>query len=216
MAGAAALAVADAVREGAQRVRMAPGQSPMLDRTVAGYLLESGVAHQFYEHQGRRRGIRCLGAGTLFGWPAKVGAATSAVCITEVYAIQLTRSVLQESKLPTSLRRLVWLDGQRALEEVSQNLVSATSDKTDQRLASWLAQSFEQAGQHELRATHAHFAELLGVRRASVTVALHALEGERAIKNFRGRVVLLDEKRLRKVALGETRPEIGRTYLDVA
>jgi hypothetical protein len=137
----------------------------------------------------------------LFGWPTNPSQRSSAICVTEVVATRLTPDLLKVEKLPPSLRRVVAVDGQRALEEISQNLVGATSEKTDQRLASWLARSFDNAGRNELSATHSHLAQLLGVRRASVTVALHVLEGERAIRNLRGRVILLNRQRLNQLTV---------------
>ena len=56
--------------------------------------------------------------------------------------------------------------------------------------------------------THEEFRLMLGVRRSSVTDALHRLEEERAVRATRGRVVVLDRATLITLAEGTYgRPE---------
>ena len=51
--------------------------------------------------------------------------------------------------------------------------------------------------------THEEFRLMLGVRRSSITDALHRLEEERAIRSLRGRVIVLDRVKLMLMA-GDT------------
>lgn len=66
----------------------------------------------------------------------------------------------------------------------------------EQRVARWIALYREAVQRDDLAITHRELAELLGVRRSGVTVALHILEGERIIRSRRGRLQVLDRDRL--------------------
>jgi CRP-like cAMP-binding protein len=67
------------------------------------------------------------------------------------------------------------------------------------RLARWLLMCHDRLGD-ELGLTHDFLALMLGVRRPSVTDALHKLEGERAIKAERGRIFVRNRRRLEELA----------------
>lgn len=66
----------------------------------------------------------------------------------------------------------------------------------EQRVARWIALYHEAVQRDDLAITHRELAELLGVRRSGVTVALHVLEGERIIRSRRGRLQILDRDKL--------------------
>ena len=68
-----------------------------------------------------------------------------------------------------------------------------------QRLARWVLMGRDRIG-HELPLTHDFLALMLGVRRPSVTDALHRLEGEHAIKAERSLIVIKDVERLKELA----------------
>jgi CRP-like cAMP-binding protein/CheY-like chemotaxis protein len=75
----------------------------------------------------------------------------------------------------------------------------------EQRLARWLLMAAQRLDSDVIAITHDSLAGLLGVRRAGVTVALHILEGKRALRSERRRVRLLDRDRL-SAAAGIFRP----------
>jgi DNA-binding transcriptional regulator YhcF (GntR family) len=52
----------------------------------------------------------------------------------------------------------------------------------------------------DLVVTHSEIAVMLGIRRASVTDALHVLEGDRLIRANRGHITILDRDALRSRA----------------
>jgi CRP-like cAMP-binding protein/CheY-like chemotaxis protein len=70
-----------------------------------------------------------------------------------------------------------------------------------ERLAWWLLQADRRLGARPMPLTHDMLSEILGVRRSSITTALHLLEGKRLIKATRCTIMVLDAKRL----AGETR-----------
>lgn len=60
----------------------------------------------------------------------------------------------------------------------------------EQRLASYLLAHLARSDTRQIRVTHDMLAASLGVRRASITDAMHRLEGIGAIRNVRGEVIL--------------------------
>ncbi len=66
----------------------------------------------------------------------------------------------------------------------------------DERLSRWLLMAQDRVGGRDLPLTHEFLAVMLGVRRAGVTDALSVLEGDKIIRAVRGKVTVLDRKRL--------------------
>lgn len=65
-----------------------------------------------------------------------------------------------------------------------------------ERLAHWLLQATHRLHTSELNVTHDVLAEILGVRRPSVTTGLQMLEGKRLIRSTRRAIVVLDPEGL--------------------
>jgi CRP-like cAMP-binding protein len=66
----------------------------------------------------------------------------------------------------------------------------------DERLSRWLLMAQDRIGRRDLPLTHEFLSVMLGVRRAGVTDALSVLEGEKIIRAVRGKITVLDRKRL--------------------
>jgi CRP-like cAMP-binding protein/CheY-like chemotaxis protein len=69
-----------------------------------------------------------------------------------------------------------------------------------ERLAHWLLQATWRLGSRRLELTHDALAEILGVRRPSVTTSLQVLEGRHLIRSTRRAVVILDPVGLAELA----------------
>lgn len=69
-----------------------------------------------------------------------------------------------------------------------------------QRLADWLLLSEQRCGEEQLIMTHAHIALMLGVRRASITLAARQMKLKGLINYSRGCIHLLDKPALQKLA----------------
>jgi CRP-like cAMP-binding protein len=126
-----------------------------------------------------------------------------------------TRAITQiegtASRLPASVfRRLVAEDG--ALQQLSLRYVQALLEQTSQavacngrhdlseRCARWLLMTRDRLDTDEFHLTQDFLAAMLGVRRATVTVAAGMLQRAGLIKYQRGRVRILDRARLEEAA----------------
>lgn len=86
------------------------------------------------------------------------------------------------------------------LTQATTTAVSAGSHPMEQRLARWLLMCHDRLDGDDLHLTHEFVALMLAVRRSSVTVTLHVLEGMGAISARRGTVVILDRAMLEDLA----------------
>jgi CRP-like cAMP-binding protein len=97
-----------------------------------------------------------------------------------------------------------------ALQTVQIGICNATHS-AEQRLSRWLLQARHALGEHAVPLTHRAMARILGVRRATVTDALGALEQRGAIRVSRGAVLIDDLEKLNQRACGCGRM-IAREY----
>ncbi|WP_241557223.1 Crp/Fnr family transcriptional regulator [Croceibacterium ferulae] len=70
----------------------------------------------------------------------------------------------------------------------------------DERLARWLLMTHDRLDGTELPLTHEFLSTVLGVRRPSVTTALHVLEGKGFIRSERGCIIIRDRAALEQFA----------------
>ncbi len=107
--------------------------------------------------------------------------------------VAVFRQVLEE--LPT-LRQLVFRYLAVILAQTSQSGACNSVHPLKQRLARWLLLARHALQCDELPLTQKTLANLLGVRRASVTDCIELLQREQFIGTGRGRIVVLDAERL--------------------
>lgn len=72
------------------------------------------------------------------------------------------------------------------------------------RLAHWILTSYSRSRRKELTLTQLHLAEMLGVRRASITLAAVELRAAKLIEYRRGKLLVLDAAGLEAVAKGSS------------
>jgi len=100
---------------------------------------------------------------------------------------------------PDLRRRLLGQVG-AALRHVADTLSYSGRATIVERLAHWLVQATGRLGNRRLELTHDAMAEILGVRRPSVTTSLQMLEGRHLIRSTRRAVVVLDPAGLAELA----------------
>lgn len=88
----------------------------------------------------------------------------------------------------------------RALRQIMETASYGGRATIIERLARWLVQASHRLGSRRLVLTHDALAEVLGVRRPSVSTGLQALEGRRLIRSTRRAIVVLDIEGLEKLA----------------
>ena len=103
-----------------------------------------------------------------------------------------------------SLRRLLMRFVQALIVQAASTAAANAQFTLPERLARWLLMCHDRVGGDQLELTHEFMSMMLAVRRSSVTVTLHTLEGTGAIRGTRGWVTVLDRARLEEIA--------GRSY----
>ena len=146
-----------------------------------------------------------LGICGMVGWPALLGACESphqaVVQVGGGSALRIDTGIFLEAfatrpGLASFCLRFVLAFSLQLACAAASNL----RDPTERRLARWLLMCHDRLEGDEIALTHHFIGEMLGVRRASVTDALHILEGEGAIRSHRGLIIVRDRARLEAMA----------------
>lgn len=170
---------------------------------------EAGVAG-ILDHTdgGRRLAVGLVGREGMLGWPVLLGEerwphdvamraeSGTATVIPAAALVEATERSL------TLARTLLQFAHVFAVQQ-AQSVCSALIHPVDRRMARWVLLYHDRVEGDEISLTHEEFRLMLGVRRSSITDALHRLESERAVRGLRGRVVVRDRERLLQLA-GET------------
>ena len=99
-----------------------------------------------------------------------------------------------------TLLRMMLRFAQVMLVQTSYTALSNAVYQIDQRLARWLLMTHDRSSSDDLPITHDYMSIMLGVRRPSVTQALHILEGQRLVVSERGCVTVRDRTGLERLA----------------
>ena len=94
------------------------------------------------------------------------------------------------------LRRLLYRYQVAFVAQVMQGVACNGLHSIGQRCCRWLLTTQDRLGSYELEITHEFLAQMLGVRRASVTDVLRPLQEDGLIRAQRGKVTILDPKGL--------------------
>ena len=98
------------------------------------------------------------------------------------------------------IRDLILRYKEGLLAQVQQTAACNALHQVEARLARWLLQAIDCVDDPKLPLTHDHLAEMLAVRRTTVTVIAGKLQEARLIRYHRGRIVVLDRVGLEKMA----------------
>lgn len=112
-------------------------------------------------------------------------------------ALRMSASVLHtEFVRGGAFQRLLLRYTQALITQVSQTAVCNRLHSVEQQLCRWLLLSHDRINTDELIMTQELIADMLGVRREGVTLAAGRLQEGGAIKYVRGRIKIIDRKKL--------------------
>ncbi len=159
--------------------------------------LESGVA-SFQEvlNDGRQIGVGIVGFEGMIGWSVLLNSPHATQCVVMAIGgsgLCISRDhLMQACGTHPSLRESLLLYVQSFLTQMSRTVVASLHDPVDRRLARWLLMNHDRMAGDHIALTHDQLGIMLGVRRASVTDALHIIEGEGLIHSRRGSIEIRD------------------------
>jgi CRP-like cAMP-binding protein len=84
--------------------------------------------------------------------------------------------------------------------QIAQTALANGRAKLEQRLARWILMAHDRTVADVVAMTHEFLAVMLGVRRASVTVALDGFEKKGVIETRRGSITVVDRKAIERMA----------------
>jgi CRP-like cAMP-binding protein len=84
--------------------------------------------------------------------------------------------------------------------QLSQNVACNRLHTTEERCARWLLQTRDRVGADEFTLTQEFLAQMLGVRRGTVSLTAGVLQQAGVIRYTRGRITVLDPEALHEVA----------------
>lgn len=116
----------------------------------------------------------------------------------------------------SDFRKLLLRYAQYVLLHAAQEGVCNGNHDLQKRLCRWLLMARDAIGQEELALTHRTLSRLLGVRRASITNCLGALEDKGSIRIERGIITVTDAVKLKQLCCecyGILRREYSRLVL---
>ncbi|MGA8429986.1 MAG: Crp/Fnr family transcriptional regulator [Candidatus Sulfotelmatobacter sp.] len=148
--------------------------------------------------------VGLIGKEGLVGLPLIAGFRTAAT--RAIVQIEATAFRVDGATLMAILRDHLILD--RRLQQVAQIMAMELTQvaacnrlhEVDERLARWLLMSADRIGSNALPLTHELLAQMLGTRRASVTVSAGILQRAGLIAHTRGDVRIVDRPGLEKAA----------------
>jgi CRP-like cAMP-binding protein len=114
---------------------------------------------------------------------------------------RIDASALREAIHDSQSLQLLLLKYARAfMVQTTHTAISNARAKLNERLARWILMADDRVDGNRLPLTHEFLSLMLGVRRAGVTEALHALERQRLIKASRGEITIRDRKGIERRA----------------
>jgi CRP-like cAMP-binding protein len=139
--------------------------------------------------------IGLIGREGMVGVPAILGGISPYRAIVQVGGEALRiggKKLNEEFQRNPFLRNLLLKYTNAFLIQVAQSSICNCYHPLQERLCRWLLVARDAAGSNELILTHELIAQLLGTRRASVTVAAGLLQRAGLIRINRGRITIVD------------------------
>jgi CRP-like cAMP-binding protein len=148
--------------------------------------------------------VAAIGNEGVVGLPLFLGSNTSpssAFVQVPGEAIRMDAEVFrQESMHAGPLHRLLQLYAQAFVTQISQSTACTRLHRVEHRLARWLLTAQDRVGGAEFPMTHEFMAQILGVRRATITEVAGEFQANGLVRCRRGVVAILDRDGLRQVS----------------
>jgi CRP-like cAMP-binding protein len=148
--------------------------------------------------------VAIIGYDGTAGLPAFLGTAASphrSFCQVPGLALRLKTVTLRRSWLVTAhCTDLLPRYTHAVLAFLAQNIACNRLHSAEERTARWLAQTHDRVGSDIIQITQEFLAQMLGVRRATVSVSARILQRAGLIRYNRGCVTILDRAGLRRAA----------------
>lgn len=145
-----------------------------------------------------------IGNEGMVGLPVFLGAATSpnrAYCQVPGRALELTVSALHRlATYDGTLHRLLHQYTQATVVQLAQNVACHRTHAAEQRASLWLLFTHDRVGADEFVLTQQFLAQMLGLRRATVSEVASRLAADGLIEYSRGRVKVLDRGGLERAS----------------
>ena len=145
-----------------------------------------------------------IGNEGVIGIAVILGVASStmeALCQIPGRALKVpTRAVLEEIRRTASVNRLLLRYAEAMMVQLAQHAACNRTHSIEQRCARWLLMTRDRVASDEFPLTQQFLAEMLGVRRATVTMIAGALHKAGLIDYSRGRIRIVDGRGLERVA----------------
>jgi CRP-like cAMP-binding protein len=170
-----------------------------------GYFPESGIVSILSVlSDGKSLEVGLIGREGFVGLPLTVGfrsSPTRAICQAPGTALRIAASTLAQvlpqcPKFKNALDRYSLALGMQASQVAACNGLH----EVDARLARWLMMCHDRLGLDSFPLTQEFLSQMLGIRRASVTVAAGILQKAGLIRSARGEVTILNRKGLEDLA----------------
>lgn len=171
------------------------------------YFMEEGIASVVaIDGDDKKIEVGIIGREGMTGVPVVMGdhqSPNSTYVQVRGHAQRLTVQHLRQAMAKSDTLRGVLLKfAQAFMIQTAHTAMANGRANIEQRLARWLLMAHDRVDGDEIPLTHEFLSLMLCVRRAGVTVALHALQTRGLIGAKRGCVIIIDRKGIKDIAGG--------------
>jgi CRP-like cAMP-binding protein len=146
--------------------------------------------------------VATIGGEGMLGLPLFLGAATSphaAFCQIPGLAARLSADDFQQALIGDgTLHRSLHRYTQATIVQIAQNVICNSTHSTEQRACRWLLTTHDRVGSDQLPLTQEFLAQMLGVRRPTVSEIASRLQSEGLIRYTRGVITICDRPKLER------------------
>jgi CRP-like cAMP-binding protein len=147
--------------------------------------------------------VATIGNEGIVGVPLRDGGSLAVRAISQVAGTSLRMNAvafLGELAREKLVRDVVQSYTQALFSQIAQAAACNRMHSNEERLSRWLLMSHDRVGRDVFDITHEFLGQMLGSRRATVTLSMGVLQAAGLIRYHRGRVTILDRQELEAVS----------------